>query len=77
MERPPKPAFFVGLCLSHVQLLVRIVELWAPDEMGRPALVAAACARPKARSQQLLQALLQQRAQPQVGCLDGWVLQAP
>lgn len=46
----------------------RVVELWAPDAMGRPALVAAAGNRraPATRRTQLLRALLQQRAQPEV-----------
>lgn len=49
----------------------RSEDLWRPDA-GRPALVVAACSRPKARSQQLLRALLQQRAQPEARSPDGW-----
>lgn len=52
----------------------RVVELWAPDAMGRPALVTAAGNRraPATRRTQLLRALLQQRAQPEARSADGW-----
>ena len=50
-------------------LTARSEDLWRPDA-GRPALVVAACSRPKARSQQLLRALLQQRAQPEAGTTE-------
>ncbi|CAE8615909.1 unnamed protein product, partial [Polarella glacialis] len=45
--------------------------LWAPDERGRPPLVAAACCGGD-WGQTLMRALLAARAQPDASSIDGW-----
>ncbi|CAE7210674.1 unnamed protein product [Symbiodinium microadriaticum] len=49
------------------------LDLWSPDTMGRPPLVAAACcSRQNGWGSSLLTALLEARAQPEASSPDGW-----
>ena len=72
LSKPKIISFFTsrtGLTLrgrqSFPSAAARSPDLWLPDTLGRPALVVAACSRPKAKSQELLKALLSQKAQPE------------
>mmetsp|Transcript_192 Transcript_192/g.554 ORF Transcript_192/g.554 Transcript_192/m.554 type:complete len:295 (-) Transcript_192:140-1024(-) len=49
------------------------LDLWSPNTMGRPPLVAAACcSRQNGWGSSLLTALLEARAQPEASSPDGW-----
>ena len=79
LSKPKNISFFTsrtGLTLrgrqSFPSAAARSPDLWLPDTLGRPALVVAACSRPKAKSQELLKALLSQKAQPEAWIGWGW-----
>lgn len=81
LSKPKIISFFTsrtGLTLrgrqSFPSAAARSPDLWLPDTLGRPALVVAACSRPKAKSQELLKALLSQKAQPEASIGWGWDL---